>query len=153
MNAIRIFAALSLAAAATACASQGARDAAPAAGNSRGMSQAGTPMPVAATDPRLKVMKDMQQKMLAATSPAQREALMADHMKAMQDGMAMMKEKHDGMQGMGGMRGMDHGKGMQDGMGKRHQMMTEHMATMQLLMDMMKQHMPASSAVQSGPTP
>ena len=48
-------------------------------------------------------MKDMQQKMMTAKTPAERQALMADHMKVMQDGMAMMKEMHGGMQGMQGM--------------------------------------------------
>ena len=90
MIAIRTFAALCLAALATACASPGATDAAPAAGMSPGMSHGGTPMPMAAMEPRMKAMKDMHQKMMTARSPAERQALMADHMKAMQEGMAMM---------------------------------------------------------------
>lgn len=143
MNAIRTFAALSLAALATACASPGATDAAPAAGMAPGMSHGGAPMPMAAMEPRMKAMKDMHNKMMAAKSPAERQALMADHMKAMQEGMAMMKEKHGGMPGMGG---MDHSKGMPAGMAQRHQMMTEHMAMMQMMMDMMMQRMPASPA-------
>jgi len=141
MNAIRTFAALSLAALATACASPGATDAGPAAGMAPGMSHGGAPMPMAAMEPRMKSMKDMHHKMMAAKSPAERQALMADHMKAMQEGMAMMKEKHGGMQGMGG---MDHSKGMPAGMAQRHQMMAEHMAMMQMMMDMMMQRMPAS---------
>lgn len=144
MNAIRTFAALSLAALATACASPGATDAAPAAG----MSHRGAPKPMAAMEPRMKAMKDMHQKMMAARSPAERQALMADHMKAMQEGMAMMKEMHGGMQGMGGMGAMDHSKGMPAGMTQRHQMMTEHMAMMQMMMDMMMQRMPASPSTQ-----
>ncbi len=154
MNAIRTVAALSLAALATACASPGATDATPAAGMSPGMSHGGAPMPMAAMEPRMKAMKDMHQKMMAAKSPAERQSLMADHMKAMQEGMAMMKEMHGGMQGMGGMggmggmAGMDHSKGMPAGMAQRHQMMTEHMAMMQMMMDMMTQRMPASPATQ-----
>jgi hypothetical protein len=35
-------------------------------------------------------MQEMHEKMMAARTPAERQALMADHMKAMQDGMAMM---------------------------------------------------------------
>jgi hypothetical protein len=66
----------------------------------------------------------------------------------MQDGMAMMKEMHGGMGGMSGMAGMDHSKGMPAGMAQRHQMMTEHMAMMQMMMDMMTQRMPASPATQ-----
>ena len=104
MNAIRTVAAMSLAALATACASP---DATPAAGMSPGMSHGGAPMPMAAMEPRMKAMKDMQQKMMAAKSPAERQALMADHMKAMQEGMAMMKEMHGGMQGMGARHGVD----------------------------------------------
>jgi len=118
---------------------------------SPGMSHGGTPMPMAAMEPRMKAMKDMHQKMMAAKTPAERQALMADHMKAMQDGMAMMKEMHGGMrgmQGMGGMARMDHSKGMPAGMAQRHQMMTEHMAMMQMMMDMMMQRMPASPAAQ-----
>lgn len=148
MNAIRTVAALSLAAIATACASPGATDATPAAGMSPGMSHGGAPMPMAAMEPRMKAMKDMHQKMMAAKSPAERQSLMADHMKAMQDGMAMMKEMHGGMGGMSGMAGMDHSKGMPAGMAQRHQMMTEHMAMMQMMMDMMTQRMPASPATQ-----
>ena len=145
MNTIRTFAALSLAALATACASPGASDATPAAGMSPGMSHGGAPMSMAAMEPRTKAMKDMHQKMMAAKSPAERQVLMADHMKAMQDGMAMMKEMHGGM---GGMSGMDHSKGMPAGMAQRHQMMTEHMAMMQMMMGMMMQRMPASPVTQ-----
>jgi len=103
-------------------------------------------MPMAAMEPRMKAMKDMHQKMMAAKSPAERQALMADHMKAMQEGMAMMKEMHGGMGGMSGMAGMDHSKGMPAGMAQRHQMMTEHMAMMQMMTDMMSDRMPPAPA-------
>ena len=66
MIAIRTLASLSLAALATACASPGATDAAPAAGMPPGMSHGATPMPMAAMEPRMKAMKDMHQKMMAA---------------------------------------------------------------------------------------
>ena len=146
MNAIRTLAALSFAALATACANPGAMNAAPAAETSHGMAHGGTSMPMAAMEPRMKAMRDMHQRMMAVKSPAERQALMAEHMKAMQEGMAMMKEMHCGMQGMGGMAGMDHSKGMPAGMAQRHQMMTEHMAMMQMMMDMMAQRMPAMPA-------
>ena len=100
----------------------------------------------------MKAMKDMHQKMMAAKSPAERQALMADHMKAMQEGMAMMKEMHGGMQGMGGMAGMDHSKGMPAGMAQRHQMMTEHMAMMQMMMDMMMDQQGMMAGAGSGAT-
>ena len=151
MNAIRTFTALSLAALATACASPSATDAAPAAGMSPGMSHGGMSMPMAGMEPRMSAMKDMHQKMMAAKSPAERQVLMADHMKAMQAGMAMMKEMHGRSHAMGGMSGMTSmgdGKVMQAEMDKREKMMTEHRAMMQMMMDMMAQRMPATPATQ-----
>jgi len=105
--------------------------------------------PMAAMEPRMKAMQEMHQKMTGAKTPAERQALMADHMKAMQGGMAMMKEMHGGMQGMGGMggkqgmAGMGDGKGMPADMAQRHQKMTDHMAMMQM---MMADRMPAAPA-------
>ena len=145
MTAFRTLIAVSVAALASACASPTAMNASPAM---PGMGQAGGAMPMAPMEPRMKAMKDMQHKMMAAKTPAERQALMADHMKAMQDGMAMMKEKHGSMQGMPGMGAMGDGKGMHADMAKRHQMMTDHMATMQTMMDMMMQRMPANPATQ-----
>ena len=46
-----------------------------------------------------KAMQEMHDKMIAAKTPEERSALMAEHMKTIQDGMDMMK----GMGGMGGM--------------------------------------------------
>lgn len=145
MTAFRTLFALSVAALATACASPGAMNASP---ESPGMGDAVASMPVAAMEPRMKAMKDMHQKMMNAKTPAERQALMADHMKAMQDGMAMMKEMHGGMQGMQGMGGMGDGKGMPADMAKRHQMMTDHMGMMQMMMAMMMQRMPATPSAQ-----
>ncbi len=105
---------------------------------------------------------------MAAATPAERQALMAEHMKAMQGGMALMREMHakhagmgkGGMGGMGGMgamgshggtapmTGMADGKGMPADMAQRHQMMTEHMAMMQLMMDMMADRMRSTAASQ-----
>lgn len=148
MSASRTFIALSAAALATACASPGDTRMASA---SPGMNHGGAGMSMAAMEPRMKAMKDMHQKMMDAKSPAERQALMAEHMKSMQDGMAMMKEMHGGMQGMGGMSGMTSmgdGKVMQAEMAKREQMMADHHATMQMMMDMMAQRMLASPAPQ-----
>ena len=80
----------------------------------------------------MKAMQDRHQKMMGAKTPEERQAMMAEHMKAMQGGMAMMREMHGGMQGMA----------------KRHQMMTDHMATMQMMMDMTTDRMPSAPAVQ-----
>jgi hypothetical protein len=110
-------------------------------------------------EPRMKTMQEMHQKMMNAKTPAERQALMAEHMKAMQGGMAMMKEMH-GMHGMGaaggkapmpgmaGMGGMADGKGMPADMAKRQQMMADHMAMMQMMMDMMMDRMPPASGTQ-----
>jgi hypothetical protein len=143
---MRTLIALSVASLATACASPDAMTAAPI---SPGMSGMGAPSPMAAMEPRMKAMQEMHQKMMGAKTPAERQALMADHMKAMQDGMAMMKEMPAGMGGMGGMQGMagmGDGKGMPADMAKRHQMMADHMAMMQMMMDMMADRMPAAPA-------
>ena len=110
----------------------------------------------------MKAMQEMHQKMVNASTPADRQALMADHMEAMQGGMAMMKEMQaihgaDGMTCMGGMGMMGSsggtapmagmGKGMPTDMAKRHQMMADHMALMQMMMDMMTDRLPSASTV------
>ena len=148
MIAIRTLFALSVATVAVACTSPGAVNAPPA---SPGMSHAGGGMSMPSMEPRMKAMKDMHHKMANAKTPSERQVLMADHMKAMQDGMASMKESHRGMQGMGGMGGMasmGDGQGKQAEMAKHEQMKSEHMAMMQMMMDMMAQRMPAMPAAQ-----
>lgn len=140
MTVIRTLISLSVATLVTACANPGAMNAAPA---SPGMSSMAAPMPLATMEPRMQAMQEMHQKMMAAKTPAERQALMADHMKAMQGGMAMMKGMQGGMQGMAG---MGHGKGMPADMARRQQMMTDHMAMMQMMMDMMADRMPAAPA-------
>jgi hypothetical protein len=112
-----------------------------------GMTTTGAYLPVAVAEPRMKAMQDMHRKMMEARTPAERQALMADHTKAMQDGMTMMKEQHAMHAGMGGMGGMGEGKAMPAEMAKRHQMMSSHMATMQMMMDMMSDQMPPAQVV------
>ena len=161
MTTLRTIVAMSVAALATACANPGSMNAATPSARMAPMAMGGSAS-MAASDPRMKAMQEMHQKMVDAKTPAERQALMADHMKAMQGGMAMMKEMHAmhagaGMGGMGGMgmmgssgsaapmAGMEHGKGMPADMGKRHSMMADHMAMMQLMMDMMADRMPPAS--------
>ena len=48
-------------------------------------------------DQQMKTMQDMHQKMVAAKTPEERAALMRDHMRTMQDGMAMMGRTRGGM--------------------------------------------------------
>ena len=145
MTATRTVVALSIATLAVACANPGAMNAPPA---SPGMGHSGAGMSMPAMELRMNAMKDMHQKMAAARTPAERQALMTDHMKAMQDGMASMKEMHRGMQGMSGMTSMSDGTAMKAEMAKREQMRAEHMAVMQMMMDMMAQRMPAMPASQ-----
>lgn len=103
--------------------------------------------PKPAMDNRVKAMREMRDKMASAKTPAERQALMADHMKAMQEGMQSMKDM-SGMTGMGGMGGMaGTGKGaMPADMAKHRQSMEDRMAMMQTMMEMMMQRMPATEA-------
>ncbi len=158
MTILRTLAALSVAALLGACANPGPMNPAPPAAGTPPMAM-GASGSMAAPDARMKAMQDMHQKMVNASTPADRQALMADHMKAMQGGMAMMKEMQamHGAGGMGGMgmigssgnaapmAGMGDGKGMPADMAKRHQMMADHMAMMQTMMEMMADRMPPAS--------
>ena len=93
-----------------------------------------TPDQMAKMDAQMKTMQGMHEKMMNAKTPEERSKLMAEHMKTMQDGMAMMD-------GMGGMKGM---QGMTGDMGARHQMMEKRMEMMQTMMKMMMDRMPAA---------
>lgn len=161
MHVVRTLVALSVATLAAACASPGYTNATPPSAGMAPMNM-GAAGSMAATEPRMKAMQDMHQKMVNASTPAERQALMADHMKAMQGGMAMMNEMHAmhagsgtggmGMMGSRGggapMGGMGNGKGMPADMAARQQMMADHMAMMQMMMDMMADRMPPAAAGQ-----
>jgi hypothetical protein len=104
--------------------------------------QAGVPMGMWSMP---QMQQHMQQHMatmqaLHAKTPTEREALMVEHMKAMQEGMDMMK----GMKPMGGMAGMqgigDPGAATPD-LPQRHQMMEMRMDMMQSMMQMMMDRM------------
>jgi hypothetical protein len=131
---IRTLVALSVAALASACASPGALNA--PASSSVADASAAAPMPP--MEPRMKAMHEMHQKMKNAKTPEERNALMADHMKAMQGGMSMMK----GMGAMDGMGAMAEAKGTPADMAKHHQMMEQRMNMMQMMMEMMMDRMP-----------
>lgn len=101
----------------------------------------------------MKNMQAMRDKMMNAKTPAERQALMDEHMKSMHEGMAMMK----GMQGMGNMQGkpgMAGMSGMKDmpmkDMAKHHQAMEMHMEMMQTMMEMMMQRMPGAAMPPAG---
>ena len=108
-------------------------------------------MDMSKMDAQMKKMREMHEKMAAAKTPEDRNKLMAEHMKTMQDGMKMMegmggagmsgKSGMDGMKGMGDMKGMP---GMGGEMGAHHQMMDKRMAMMESMMQMMMDRMPAA---------
>ena len=52
-------------------------------------------------DAQMKAMRAMHDKMMSARTPEERQALMAEHMKAMRGGMSMMCEMGGGSQGPG----------------------------------------------------
>ena len=84
----------------------------------------------------MKAMQEMHDKMMAAKTPEERNALMGEHMKTMQEGMGMMK-------GMGGMTGP---KSPPANMTERQTMMEQRMEMMQATMQMMMDRLPAAPA-------
>ena len=89
----------------------------------------------ARTDSQMKAMQEVHNKMMAATIPAERDALTAEHMKIMQDSMTMINGMSPG--GMSGMKG---------DMAARHQTMEARMEMMQATMQMMMDRLPAAPA-------
>lgn len=99
---------------------------APATGKAAGMPD------MAMMDKHMKAMQAMHEKMASAKTPAEREALTAEHMKLMQQGMAMMG-------------GMAPAKAPAN-TAARLQMMEKRMDMMQSMMQMMMDRMPMSPA-------
>ncbi len=107
-------------------------------GMAPGMTMGGSGGNMAQMDAHMKMMRETHDKMMQAKSPEERNALMATHMKQMQDGMAMM-----GM-GSGGMAGMQGKSPMAGDMAARQQMMEKRMEMMQSMMQMMMDRMAQS---------
>ena len=147
MTPIRTLVALSVAALAGACASPGSVNAPPPSST---VADASAASPMTPKEPRMKAMQEMHQKMMNAKTPEERNALMADHMKAMQGGMSMMKGMGamDGKGSMEGMGAMADAKGMPADMAKHHNMMEQRMTMMQMMMEMMIDRMPPASMKQ-----
>ena len=103
-------------------------------------------MPAPAYGEQMKAMQAMHEKMLAAKTPEERNALMASQMALMQKGMNMM----GGAGGMGAMGGSGHMGGATatgqpakpSDMAARQGMMEQHMEMMQSMMQMMMDRMP-----------
>ena len=106
-----------------------------------------TPPAPDAFDRQMKAMQEMHKKMQAAKTPPERSALMDEHMKLMQSGMAMMSAGNSGDIGMGRMRQGAQAKpaapaafgnsGMGGGMMGMHAQMERRMAMMEQMMQMM----------------
>jgi len=91
---------------------------------------------MARMDAQVKAMHEMHDKMMAAKTLAERDALTAEHMKVMQDSMTMMNGMSPGeMGGTGAMKG---------DMAARHQTMEARMEMMQATMQMMMDRLPAA---------
>ena len=86
-------------------------------------------------DSHIAAMREMHEKMMAAKTPEARRALMADHMKGMQQGMAMMNEMSSG-----GMAAMPSDPNARD------KMMEKRMDMMQTMMQMMMDRLPSMPA-------
>jgi hypothetical protein len=88
-------------------------------------------------DSKMKAMAEMHQKMMAAKTPEEKNQLMAEHMKTMQEGMATMGMGSDGMTDMQGK------KPMTGNMGKHRKTMEKRMEMMEMMMQMVMDRMPA----------
>jgi hypothetical protein len=84
-------------------------------------------------DTQMKMMQEMHIRMMAAKTSEERNALMSEHMKVMQDGMTMMKGMSSG--GMGEMK---------SDVGSNHQVMEKRMEMMEAMMQMMMDRLPAT---------
>ena len=114
------------------------------AGSTAAKAKPGSPSnpDMARMDTQMQAMQAMHDKMMAATTPEARNALMAEHMKTMQDGMGMMKSM-----GMGGGKGaMSDPKAKPADMTHRQQMMEQRLDMMQTMMEMMVDRLPPSPA-------
>lgn len=96
---------------------------------------------MSAMDSKIKAMSEMHQKMMAAKTPEEKKALMAEHMKTMHEGMKTMR-----MMGGVGMADMHGQKPMPGNMGQHHQMMEKRMAMMEAMMQMMMDQMSVPNA-------
>ena len=103
-------------------------------------------------DSHLQAMQAMHEKMTAARTPQERQALMDEHLKVMREAMGAMQGMSGmpgGMQGMGGMGAMQgqaaamgSGMGMPPAMMQHHQVMEKRMDMMTSMMQMMMDRLP-----------
>lgn len=90
---------------------------------------------IALMDTQLKAMGEVHDKLMAAKTPEERNALMPEHMQAMQDAATMMNGMN--ARGMAGKKG---------DMAAHHRMMDKRMEMMQATMQLMMDRLPAATA-------
>jgi len=101
---------------------------------------------MAMMDSQMESMREMHDKMVRARTPEERNALRAEQMKAMHEGMAMMGRMGTGsMKGMQPTGGMPQGMAMPADMAMRQQMMEKHLEMMQSTMQLMMDQMPPAT--------
>lgn len=104
----------------------------------------------AAVDAQIAHLRALHERLSRAKTPEERQALMTEQAKVMQESMAMMRTMH-AAQAPGGMKGgMQGGMGMgqrdmSDHMDMHHDMMVQHMELMQEMMQTMVDHMGMTS--------
>lgn len=93
-----------------------------------------------AMDNKMNTMHEMHQKMMSAKTPEEKKALMAQHLRTMHDGRAMM-----GMMTDSGKNRMNGKKPMSGNLNQRQQMLERRMEMMETMMQMMMDSMPTSA--------
>jgi cytochrome c-type biogenesis protein CcmH/NrfG len=111
----------------------------PAEASARHSARAGHVGQMAAMDTRMKAMHDIHAQFLSAKTPDERNALMAQHMQAMRDGMETLD-----MMGPDGMSSMKREKHFPRSPEERTRMMEKRMEMMELMMQMAMDRMPTS---------
>lgn len=94
---------------------------------------------MASMDKQMNLMQEMHQKMVAAKTDTQRQALMAEHVAVMQDSMSMMKK-------MASMAGGNSPADASSDSGDRQKFMDKRMEMMQSVMQMMVDCLPTTTS-------
>lgn len=95
-------------------------------------------------DGHMKTMQELHQKFMAAKMPEERNALMPEQQKAMEEAMRMMQGM-PGMGMMGDMKSMPKPDMSPADMAARHQMMEKRVEMMQSMMQMMMDRLPVGT--------
>lgn len=96
---------------------------------------------MAQMDVHIKAMREVHLRIMRAKTPKERGAVMAEHMKLMQDGLAMMRSMEQGGMGPGAKDTMKDMGAMDGEHAKRHAFMEKKMEMMQGMSEMMMDRM------------